>query len=100
MNNKHCRPPDGTWPLSPRELEVLIWAAKGKTYAETGLILGISHASIHTYMKSMQLKLNATNITHAVAVGYELGIIKHNTVELVPFYRVPEELLVVKEHVL
>jgi DNA-binding CsgD family transcriptional regulator len=92
--------PDGTWVLSPRELEVLLWAAKGKTYTETGMILGVSHGSIHTYMKSMQLKLNATNITHAVALGYELGIIEHNTVELVPFHRVPEELLMMKESAL
>jgi DNA-binding CsgD family transcriptional regulator len=91
---------DGTWSLSPRELEVLLWAAKGKTYTETGMILGISHGSVHTHMKTMQLKLNAINVTHAVALGYELGIIAHNTVEFVPFYRIPKELLTSKEPVL
>jgi DNA-binding CsgD family transcriptional regulator len=56
--------------LSPRELEILTWAAKGKTYWETARILGIAYASVHSHVNSLRLKLNAVNTTHAVARGY------------------------------
>jgi DNA-binding CsgD family transcriptional regulator len=62
--------------LSPRELETLTWAAKGKTYWEIARILGIAYASVHTHMTSLKLKLNAVNAPHAVARGYELGILE------------------------
>jgi DNA-binding CsgD family transcriptional regulator len=67
--------------LSPRELEALTWAAKGKTYWETAAILGVSYASVHTYINSLRSKLNAVNTTHAVARGYELGLIELRTAE-------------------
>jgi DNA-binding CsgD family transcriptional regulator len=67
--------------LSRRELEALTWAAKGKTYWETAAILGISYASVHTYITSLGLKTNAVNTTHAVALGYELGLLKFRTAE-------------------
>jgi len=62
-------------------LEVLTWAAKGKTYWETAAILGISFASVHTHINSLKLKMNAVNVTHAVARGYELGLIELRTAE-------------------
>jgi DNA-binding CsgD family transcriptional regulator len=67
--------------LSPRELEALTWAAKGKTYWETAVILGVSYPSVHNYIDSLKLKLNAINVTHAVALGYELGIFELPTAE-------------------
>jgi hypothetical protein len=50
--------------LSPRELEILKLAAKGKTHI--------------TNLKS---KMNASNVAHAVARGYELGLIDLRTAE-------------------
>jgi DNA-binding CsgD family transcriptional regulator len=67
--------------LSLRELEVLTWAARGKTYWETAQILGVSYAAIHNHINSLKLKLNAVNVTHAVARGYELGLIELRTAE-------------------
>jgi DNA-binding CsgD family transcriptional regulator len=67
--------------LSSREMEILTWAAKGKTYWETARILGIGYASVHTYINSLRLKMNAVNIAHAVALGYELGILELRTAE-------------------
>jgi LuxR family transcriptional regulator, transcriptional regulator of spore coat protein len=67
--------------LSPRELEILTWAAKGKTYWEIARILGIAYASVHSHINSFRLKLNAVNTTHAVARGYELGLIELHTAE-------------------
>jgi DNA-binding CsgD family transcriptional regulator len=93
VSKRHYRENDGTWSLSPRELEVLLWAAKGKTYEETASILNLKFSSVHTYMNTLKLKLNATNITHAVALAYENGTIDRNTVVFVPFYKKPESLL-------
>jgi DNA-binding CsgD family transcriptional regulator len=67
--------------LSPRELDALTWAAKGKTYWETAAILGVSYASVHCYISSLKLKMNAVNVAHAVARGYELGILELRTAE-------------------
>ncbi len=67
--------------LSPRELEILTWAAKGKTYWETARILGIAYASVHSHVNSLRLKLNAVNTTHAVARGYELRFLEVRTAE-------------------
>jgi LuxR family transcriptional regulator, quorum-sensing system regulator BjaR1 len=67
--------------LSPRQFEVLTWAAKGKTYWETAHILGISYASVHSHINSLKSKMSAVNVTHAVARGYELGLIELRTAE-------------------
>lgn len=67
--------------LSPRELETLMWAARGKTYWETARILGIGYASVHSHVNSLKLKMNAVSMTHAVALAYELGILELRTAE-------------------
>jgi len=67
--------------LSPRELEILTWAAKAKTYWEIARILEIAYASVRSHINSLRLKLNAVNTTHAVARGYELGLIDLHTTE-------------------
>lgn len=55
--------------LSAREHDCLTWAAKGKTYAEIGAILGISFASVKNYLDAARYKLHAANVTHAVAIA-------------------------------
>ena len=67
--------------LSPRELEILKLAAKGKTYLETAQILDVSFATIHTHITNLKSKMNASNVAHAVARGYELGLIDLRTAE-------------------
>jgi DNA-binding CsgD family transcriptional regulator len=67
--------------LSPRELEILTLAAKGKTYLETAQILDVSFATIHTHITNLKSKMNASNVAHAVARGYELGLIDLRTAE-------------------
>jgi DNA-binding CsgD family transcriptional regulator len=62
--------------LSPRELEILTLAAKGKTYLEAAQILGVSFATIHNHITNLKAKMNARNVAHAVARGYELGILE------------------------
>jgi len=61
--------------LTPREFEVLMWAARGKTYMDIGVILNLSFGSIKTHLDATRLKLRATNVTHAVALAFAQGLI-------------------------
>ncbi|WP_350648291.1 LuxR C-terminal-related transcriptional regulator [Pseudomonas sp. HY13-MNA-CIBAN-0226] len=60
--------------LSPREKEILLWGADGKTSEEIAIILGLSQDSINFHHKTIQKKLNTTNraqaIAHAIVKGY------------------------------
>jgi len=55
--------------LSTRELEVLYWAACGKTSEETAVILGITKRGVRFHCANILTKMNAMNIAHAVAKG-------------------------------
>ncbi|MGQ3890133.1 helix-turn-helix transcriptional regulator [Legionella sp. CNM-1927-20] len=59
--------------LTQREIDILFWAANGKTSSETALILNISQATVNDYRKSSIKKLNCSNITHAVFEAIKLG---------------------------
>ncbi len=61
--------------LHPRELECLLWAAKGKTSWEIGQILKISEGTVNQYFNSAARKLAVNNRLHAVAKAIMLGII-------------------------
>lgn len=61
--------------LSPREVECLKWAAAGKTVAETAIILSLADKTVRFYLDLARVKLNATNITHAVAKALRLNLI-------------------------
>ena len=66
------------WPASPlstRELQVLTWAARGKTYAETAQILNLSPGTIKTYLDAGRYKLAAINLAQATAVAVATGLI-------------------------
>ncbi|WP_245318538.1 LuxR family transcriptional regulator [Bradyrhizobium sp. DOA1] len=52
--------------LSPREVECLDWAAKGKSVWETGRILGISHNTVAYYLRSARDKLGVPKVVQAV----------------------------------
>lgn len=58
--------------LSDREVEVLTWAARGKTSADIALILGVSKRTVDFHIDNARAKLGvATRIEAAVkaAVG-------------------------------
>lgn len=61
--------------FSPRQLECLYWIARGKTYEEIALILGISSRTVRTYLDSTRYKLNAVNLPQAVAIAITQKII-------------------------
>lgn len=53
-------------PLSRREREALLWAARGKTAWETGEILSISENTVKQYLKSAMEKLGVSSKPQAV----------------------------------
>lgn len=62
--------------LTDRELEILYWAACGKTNQETAIILGVSKRTVRFHCSHILLKLNAANIAHAVGKAIYFEIIK------------------------
>lgn len=62
--------------LSPRELECLTWAARGKTEEDIAVILGRSRETVHFHVSNAMRKLEACNRTHAVAIACSLGLIR------------------------
>lgn len=61
--------------LSPRELDVLHYAAAGKTNWEIGTILSISEFSVRGHLSSAQKKLNCVNRAHAIAIAMQRSLI-------------------------
>jgi DNA-binding CsgD family transcriptional regulator len=55
--------------LSPRELQVLSWAAAGKSCWETSQILNLSEKTVDGYMQQCYKKLKSNNKAQAVAVA-------------------------------
>ena len=47
--------------LTPREKEVLLWAARGKTSWETAKLLGLSEATVNQHLRNTMAKLDASN---------------------------------------
>lgn len=55
--------------LSPREREVLQWAAEGKTARETAHLLGVSESAVNLYSANAMVKLRARTKAQAVAIA-------------------------------
>lgn len=52
--------------MTPRETDVLLWAAEGKSDWDIATILGISRPTVLKHMRTARDKLDAMNRTHAV----------------------------------
>jgi DNA-binding response OmpR family regulator len=68
---------NAVWPkridLGGRELETLTWAARGKTFAEIGEILGLSRRTVEFHLDNARRKLGVPTRTQALikaAVGH------------------------------
>jgi DNA-binding CsgD family transcriptional regulator len=59
----------GTRLLTSRELEVLTWAARGKSAWEIGVILGITKRTVDEHIQTATRKLGAANRIEAVAIA-------------------------------
>ncbi|WP_245266208.1 LuxR family transcriptional regulator [Mesorhizobium sp. L103C119B0] len=62
--------------LSPREIECILWAARGKSSWEIGKILGISVNTANFHIKNVMQKLNVASRTVAAIKAVHLGIIE------------------------
>jgi LuxR family quorum sensing-dependent transcriptional regulator len=62
--------------LTPREREALMWAAAGKSAADTADILGITERTVTAHIVSACQKLDATNKTQAVARALQYRLIQ------------------------
>ncbi|MBG6246317.1 LuxR family transcriptional regulator [Candidatus Symbiopectobacterium sp. 'North America'] len=62
--------------LTKREREILYWTSVGKTYQETGIILGIKVRTVKFHMLNIVKKMGVANARHAVRLGVELRLIQ------------------------
>jgi DNA-binding CsgD family transcriptional regulator len=61
--------------LRPRELECLIGMSRGRTNGEIGRELFISEDTVKTHNRHLFRKLGARDRAHAVAIGYQRGLL-------------------------
>ncbi len=61
--------------LTPREREVLSWAAAGKSYWEISRILGITERTIRYHMANVRNALDAVSNKQVIATAVRLGLI-------------------------
>lgn len=61
--------------LSKRELEILRWAADGKTAWETAQIMGITERTVNFFIAGATTRLNCVKKLHAVAKAIRNGLI-------------------------
>ncbi len=74
LNEALARPSPWDQPkLTAKELEVLKWARVGKSYWETGKIMGISERTVKFHLNNVYRKLNVVNRTQAIARAFSLG---------------------------
>lgn len=62
--------------LAPREKEVLLWAAHGKSAWETAQVLDLSETTVKSYIRNACSRLNVQNKTHAVAKCISEGLFR------------------------
>ncbi len=62
--------------LSAREIECILWSARGKSSWEIGRILGRSENTVNFHIKNIMRKLDTGSRTVAVIKAVRLGIIE------------------------
>ena len=61
--------------LTPREIEVLFWVARGLGNKEIGAELGTAPGTVKAHIQNVLSKLEAKDRTHAVTIALQRGII-------------------------
>jgi DNA-binding NarL/FixJ family response regulator len=64
--------------LSPREVEILSYAANGLADKQIARQMGLQLSTVRTYWERARQKLNAANRTHAVSMLVALGLVNVN----------------------
>ena len=73
--SKSPEAPNRPYSLTSREIEILVWVARGKSAWEIGEILRISKRTVNSHVSSVVSKMGAVNRTHAVAIAIRDRII-------------------------
>ena len=73
--NRQQRFPMPNTDLTPRELDVLRWAAAGLTARQTAIRLAKGVETVKSQRASVLGKLGARNFTHAVAIAIRRGLL-------------------------
>ena len=76
LSEKNTDNPEKQSQFTSRENEILYWTSVGKTYQETGMILGITVRTVKFHMSNIVKKMGVANARHAVRLGAELQLIK------------------------
>lgn len=69
--------------IGSREHQVLGLIARGRSNREIGDALGISEHTAKTYVSRLMAKLGARDRAHAVALGYQAGLLTVDPVQFV-----------------
>ena len=68
--------------LGPRETEALSWLAAGLTHREIASRMGLTEASVNTYVKRVRNKVNARNKAELTRLAIELGLLHQDRFSL------------------
>ena len=63
------------WAVTPRQRQVLELRAQGLTAKQIGQVLWVSEETVKSALKEINRTLAARNSTHAVAIGYQTGML-------------------------
>ena len=67
--------PGGDVVLTQRERQCVAWAARGKTVADTAVLVGIAARTVVFHLEKARQKLNASSIAHCVAEAMQRGLL-------------------------
>ncbi len=62
--------------LSPRERQLLVRIADGRTNEEIAADLGVAVDTVKTTLMRLRKKLGAANRAHAVHLGWRMGLLR------------------------
>ena len=72
---RQTQTPIATPHLSQREVQALVWTAKGKRQEEVGSILNIQTDTVKVHLEKARRKLDASSTAHAIVIAMAAGLL-------------------------